>query len=326
MLDQLPTELLQHIVRLAVPPMEDVRSNKNSRTALYNLCFVNKHCHAVAYPLLWRDVTVPSREQATALLSELDSRPDEPSGFDLAWLQKSYLRWINLEDVYLSTPLPSSPLSAVHSLYLGGLKAPVDTWRALLSPSTLPSLRALSIFLPLDSDTVAVWPDIPIELFQQLELLQLHSEDASRIPPTLLRTTETTVILRLAPHGFDTFSPPPSIMPLHVAANARPDWLGPDPLPDRLFDLVNRLETLHLSSTLRPERLDPSFIATDGAPPLRGIVETALSRCQALNIKVVWHDRLEGPWVSPTLWRWAKKRKAEQARKAVEAASGSRSG
>ncbi|GAA5890684.1 hypothetical protein JCM6882_000625 [Rhodosporidiobolus microsporus] len=79
MLDRLPTELLDHIVRLSYQPLSGPSSLSDRHSILKRLCLVSRTVRAVAQPLLWAHITVSTPAQVTALAKLLVGEFDEQS-------------------------------------------------------------------------------------------------------------------------------------------------------------------------------------------------------------------------------------------------------
>lgn len=225
-----------------------------------------------------------------------------PLPADLAILQLSRLKLREL-----STPVQFPHLA---SLTLDRVTVPLSTLPALLSADALPSLRALAFAGHDDYDPPN--PEIFAVLGQcdltRLELLQLVGEDQPSFPPSLFDSSLPTF---LTVDSADELAYASQILHLRFYAEPAEDSTETASRIQSVGEFVNT----EGRETLRSVHL-PLSMYSDVAPeePIWVPLMLLETYCNVGGVKYAAYDaEEEDPYtVSPTLWRFAKRVKAER--------------
>ncbi|BGP15449.1 hypothetical protein JCM10213_005135 [Rhodosporidiobolus nylandii] len=238
MLDRLPIELLEHVLRQLDPPQRWTLT-KDRQTTLRACSLVSRRMREVAEPMLWEAAFVTQWEHIGPLASE--ARTDDKGrrvrklvargdGFEieevvellyaLPSLREVSLDWLE-QDPYLLNLLSGAQHVRLERLTVMSYTAPVfpalttlslvnlgispSFLYTILRPSLFPALRALcllELWTPHESD-LPVCPAVPDNLVEQLEVLQVgcddpYDENLSRYPQKVLFSTNVAKSVKLS--------------------------------------------------------------------------------------------------------------------------------
>ncbi|BGP15251.1 hypothetical protein JCM10213_000706 [Rhodosporidiobolus nylandii] len=329
MLDRLPVELLQHILRLAAPLDYTPELYKERRATLKSCCFVSRRIRVVAQPMLLEVFQVKTDEDVEAM--ETDGR-----GPQVKLLVCDGGHWsceLENQTARLHRALGACPLVRDLRLFDADLKmellAPlselrrvvfVDCWvdltdaeitlpkleelsmnatamdsvelGVLLRRCCLPALQSLAVTGLEPSDGAAFSSALSSGFFENVQLMVLSANDLARLPPSFPVPVPSRVLLAtsLFPAP-DDFTP--SFKPTHLALYPSATLEGVLAEPGLPAPLRAFLPVLSQHSSLRnlgiPDCLHPSQTLPSELASAR---DELLKACTKHEVNIVWTAEL----------------------------------
>ncbi|BGP15292.1 hypothetical protein JCM10213v2_003252 [Rhodosporidiobolus nylandii] len=328
MLDRLPVELLEHILRFAAPLDYWDEDKPDRRLPLRTCCLVNSKLLRVAQPMLAEVVAVRREEDAEVVkpgdegavkgamvrLLAIDGQHDGVVELSIARVHQLLELCPNVRDVRLSsfedldlTLLANLPklrhLVVSYSTFLSS-----DYW--LPPPTSPPTSHPNPLLKP--------------ELHTQLVALSFCKSDVQRIPSIVGTSQVPVLVAALAPEINEILSLNTSALH-HIRLH---DWVmegmvysGTTDSKDFALDLHTLRDNLSLTRTVRTLELPQCFHPGEcDDEDLELELDELMRVCSRQGIQVMWTGALGWVWGSPfsaNFWHWARE---DTARRASEAA------
>ncbi|GAA5949389.1 hypothetical protein JCM10213_002993 [Rhodosporidiobolus nylandii] len=299
MLDRLPVELLEHILRFAAPLDYWDEDKPDRRLPLRTCCLVNSKLLRVAQPMLAEVVAVRREEDAEVV------KPGDEGAVKGAMVR----------------------LLAIDGQHDGVVELSIARVHQLLE--LCPNVRdvRLSSFEDLDLTLLANLPKlrhlVP-ELHTQLVALSFCKSDVQRIPSIVGTSQVPVLVAALAPEINEILSLNTSALH-HIRLH---DWVmegmvysGTTDSKDFALDLHTLRDNLSLTRTVRTLELPQCFHPGEcDDEDLELELDELMRVCSRQGIQVMWTGALGWVWGSPfsaNFWHWARE---DTARRASEAA------
>ncbi|BGP15273.1 hypothetical protein JCM10213_008305 [Rhodosporidiobolus nylandii] len=324
MLDRLPIELLELILRFAAPLVYNYALCEERRETLRSCCLTSQRMRAVAQPMLPEVFAARKREehvealeaggrgrQVKVLIYNGQYHREEEAGWlhrilaacrcvrdlrlfhavlDLKWLEPlSEMRRVILWGGGIRLTDPATALPQLEELSMTDTASVPEDFRLLLRGHCLAALQSFSA-QGLSCDEAAFSSALSSGFFNDLKLIVLSADDLARLPSSFPHPDPSRVLLTLDPvPPSSEFTPP--FKPVHLSLCPRDIVEDLVDTPARLVAVRSFLPALsqHTICNLGvPDFLHPSRTLPSKLASLR---RELLKACADNKIRVVWTAR-----------------------------------
>ncbi|BGP15327.1 hypothetical protein JCM10213v2_003289 [Rhodosporidiobolus nylandii] len=288
MLDRLPVELLEHILRFAAPLDYTPELYKERRATLKRFCLVSRGLRAAAQPMLPEVVLVDGAKDVGALETGGRGRQIKLLVYQRPFVEKLADDAHSLQRTLAACPLVRDLRFFDVDLNLKLLEPLRELRRvAFFDSHCLPALRSFAVTSLGPEDERAFSAALSAGFFDTIKLI-LSAEEISELPSSFPYPDPSLVLLTMitVPAPSD-FTPP--FKPIHLALCPRVTLEDTVDEPELLVAIRSFLPALSQHSTIRnlgvPDFLHPSHALSGELASLR--IEL-LKACTDNKVRIVW--------------------------------------